>query len=83
MADNAAFLLGALDQFAGNPNLARLRARPPSIRPMTRVTRLREAAEADYLAEQSRLEDELSTCVAEQLELVRDAACGFVAEPAH
>ena len=61
MADNAAFLLGALDQFAGNPNLARLRARPPSIRPMTRVTRLREAAEADYLAEQSRLEDELST----------------------
>lgn len=61
MADNAAFLLGALDQFAGNPNLARLRARAPSIRPMTRVTRLREAAEADYLVEQSRLETELSS----------------------
>ncbi len=59
IADNRAFLMAAIDQFAGNPELARLRARPPAIRPMTRVTELRNEAETLYLAEQTAIEDRL------------------------
>ena len=60
LADNQALILSLLDQFAGNPELAALRARPPAIRPMTRVTELRSAAEAQYLAEQDALETVLA-----------------------
>ncbi|MAK61261.1 MAG: hypothetical protein CMK09_09810 [Ponticaulis sp.] len=60
LADNESLVMSILDQFAGNPELARLRARPPAIRPMTRVISMREAAEAEYLEELTRLENELS-----------------------
>ncbi|MAP94061.1 MAG: hypothetical protein CMK07_03825 [Ponticaulis sp.] len=60
LADNAALILSVLDEFAGNPDLATLRARPPAIRPMTRVLDLRRAAEADYIAEETTLQDELA-----------------------
>ncbi|HBJ91883.1 MAG TPA: hypothetical protein DDZ43_03295, partial [Hyphomonadaceae bacterium] len=65
IADNRAFLMTAIDQFAGNPELARLRARPPAIRPMTRVTELRNEAETLYLAEQTSIEDRLFELEAE------------------
>ena len=60
LADNQSLIMTILDQFAGNPELARLRARPPAIRPMTRVVEMRAAAEAEYLDEMTRLETELS-----------------------
>ncbi len=65
IADNRAFLMTAIDQFAGNPELARLRARPPAIRQMTRVTELRNEAETLYLAEQTAIEDRLFELEAE------------------
>lgn len=67
LADNQTFVLSMLDQFAGNPELARLRARPQSIRAMTRVVDLRRAAEAEYLDELTETEDELAA-IEDQLE---------------
>lgn len=60
LADNQTLVLSVLDQFGGNPSLARLRARPPAIRPMTRVINMRKAAETEYLDQLTRMEDELA-----------------------
>ena len=51
--------MSVLDQFAGNPDLASLRARPPTARPMTRVIEMRRAAEEEYLSRQQELETRL------------------------
>lgn len=59
-ADNEALILSVLDQFAGRPELAALRARPEARRPMTRVLDLREAAEADYLDAQDKAEADIA-----------------------
>lgn len=59
IADNAAFVLNALDGLAGDAELLSLRARAPSARPMTRVDDMRAAAEARYFDEQARLEARL------------------------
>lgn len=58
-ADNEALVMSVLDQFAGNPDLASLRARPPTARPMTRVIEMRRAAEEEYLSRQQELETRL------------------------
>ncbi len=57
LADNAAFLLNALDNLGGDPALTELRSRAPALRPMKRVDDLREAARTRLFAEQKRLED--------------------------
>jgi ABC-type uncharacterized transport system involved in gliding motility auxiliary subunit len=57
LADNAAFILNALDNLGGDPALTELRSRAPAARPMTRVDDLREAARTRLFAEQKRLED--------------------------
>ena len=67
LADNRALILSVLDQFAGKTDLSRLRARPPAIRPMTRIVSMRRAAEDEYLDELTRLEDRL-TEIESQLE---------------
>lgn len=59
IADNAAFVLNALDGLAGASDLLSLRARAPSSRPMVRVEEMRAAAEARYFDEQARLEARL------------------------
>jgi ABC-2 type transport system permease protein len=56
LADNAAFVLNALDNLGGDPALTELRSRAPAARPMARVDDLREAARARLFAEQERLE---------------------------
>lgn len=59
LADNAAFVLNALDNLGGDPALTELRSRAPAARPMKRVDDLREAARTRLFAEQKRLEDVL------------------------
>lgn len=56
LADNAAFVLNALDNLGGDPALTELRSRAPAARPMARVDDLREAARTRLFAEQERLE---------------------------
>ncbi|MFZ4686757.1 MAG: Gldg family protein, partial [Hyphomonadaceae bacterium] len=56
LADNAAFVLNALDNLGGDPALTELRSRAPAARPMARVDELSEAARTRVFAEQERLE---------------------------
>lgn len=64
IADNAAFLLNALDQLGGDPALVALRSRAPAARPLTVVEERRQAAEARFLDEQDRLEAALAGAMA-------------------
>ena len=59
VADNGALVLNALDALAGGGELSRLRSRAPSLRPMTRIDRMRSAAEAVYFRQQAELEGSL------------------------
>ena len=79
-ADNGAFLMNALDVMSGDANLLSLRARSSSRRPMTRVDRMRDEAQARYFDEQARLEESLEQSQARLEELQqRGASEGFFA----
>jgi ABC-2 type transport system permease protein len=56
MADNAAFILNALDNLGGDEALTALRSRAPAARPMERVDDLRAKARERLYKEQERLE---------------------------
>jgi len=56
MADNAAFILNALDNLGGDEALTALRSRAPAARPMERVDNLRAKARERLYKEQERLE---------------------------
>jgi ABC-type uncharacterized transport system involved in gliding motility auxiliary subunit len=60
VADNGALVLNALDALAGGGELSRLRSRAPSLRPMTRIDKMRSEAEAKYFRQQAALEASLS-----------------------
>ena len=60
VADNLILVMNLIDMAAGDPALIGLRSRTPSVRPMSRVDRLREEAEARYVEVQERLETEIS-----------------------
>jgi len=57
IADNADFLINALENMAGSGELATLRARGTYSRPFTLVEEIRREAEQNYLAEEQRLEE--------------------------
>lgn len=59
-ADNAAFILNALDSLSGGSDLMSLRARAPGLRPMVRVEKMREAAQEQFFDQQARLEARLA-----------------------
>lgn len=59
-ADNATFILNALDSLSGGSELMSLRARAPGRRPMETVDRMREEAQSRFFSEQARLEARLS-----------------------
>ena len=59
VADNGALVLNALDTLAGGGELSRLRSRAPALRPMTRIDKMRSAAEAIYFRQQAELESSL------------------------
>lgn len=60
VADNLTLALNLIDMAVGDPALIGLRSRTPSLRPMSRVERLREEAEARYVEIQETLEDEIA-----------------------
>lgn len=69
VADNGALVLNAVDALAGGGELSRLRSRAPSLRPMTRIDRMRENAEAIYFRQQAELENSLQRAQARLEEL--------------
>ncbi|HVY87566.1 MAG TPA: Gldg family protein [Hyphomonadaceae bacterium] len=60
IADNAAFILNALDNLGGDEALTALRSRAPAARPMERVDAMRAQARARLYSEQERLEKGLA-----------------------
>ena len=75
VADNGALVLNALDALAGGGELSRLRSRAPALRPMTRIDRMRSAAEDQYFRQQSELESRLAAAQARLAEL-QDSGTG-------
>ncbi|MEO1407094.1 MAG: GldG family protein, partial [Pseudomonadota bacterium] len=57
---NANLILNAIDNLAGGADLLNLRSRAPDLRPMARVERLRETAEAEFFDEEARLQARLA-----------------------
>jgi ABC-type uncharacterized transport system involved in gliding motility auxiliary subunit len=76
LADNAAFVLNALDNLSGDYALTELRSRAPAARPMTRVDDIEAAARERLYAEQSRLEELLAGAEARVSELEARRAGG-------
>ena len=74
IAANSSFLLNAVDALTGVEGLMMLRSRAPSQRPMSRVERMRSAAEARFFEEQMRLEERLAATEARLEELQAEAA---------
>jgi ABC-type uncharacterized transport system involved in gliding motility auxiliary subunit len=81
LADNAAFVLNALDNLGGDPALTELRSRAPAARPMKRVDDLREAARTRLFAEQKRLEDVLKGAEGKLQALESRRASGAASTP--
>ena len=78
IADNAAFILNALDNLGGGQELVTLRSRAPSLRPMTLVDNMRSEAQQRFQAEEARLTDQLAAAQARMDELrARDDTGGF------
>lgn len=59
-ADNADFVINAIENLMGSNDLISLRGRGRDNRPLTAIDRLRRAAEAQYIVEQQRLEGQLA-----------------------
>ena len=60
IADNASFVINAIDNLSGSNDLISLRSRGTSSRPFTLVEAIRKDAEHQYLAEEQRLQDSLT-----------------------
>lgn len=59
-ANNGSFVINAIDNLLGNAELISVRSRATSVRPFTRVDRMRRSAEADLRVTEERLEQELA-----------------------
>jgi ABC-2 type transport system permease protein len=86
-ADNAAFLLNAVDIMSGSPQLVGLRSRAPAMRPLVVVERIKREAQERLLSEQSQLEarlkmaqDRLASLESTRKGLSADQASGEVAQ---
>ena len=60
IADNASFVINAIDNLSGSNDLISLRSRGTSNRPFTKVEEIRKSAEQQYLAKEQKLQDDLS-----------------------
>jgi ABC-2 type transport system permease protein len=77
-ADNAGFILNAMDILSGSDALIGLRSRTPSARPLVVVERLKAQAQARLLDEQQQLQTRLETATARLDELEsKGAGSGF------
>ncbi len=78
IADNAAFILNALDNLGGGDELVTLRSRAPSLRPMTLVNEMRSEAQRRFQAEEAILTEQLAAAQTRMDELrKRDDTGGF------
>jgi ABC-type uncharacterized transport system involved in gliding motility auxiliary subunit len=59
LADNGALVAGLLDQLAGSTELLALRARGEFRRPFTRIEEMQRRADAEFRAEEQRLEQQI------------------------
>ncbi len=59
IADNGALVAGLLDRLAGSEDLLALRARGEFRRPFTRIEEMRRQADAEFRAEEQRLEQQI------------------------
>jgi len=70
-ADNGSFLVNALENFSGHPDLIEIRSQGRFNRPFDKVEGLRLDAEERFLAQQELLEDELKATETKLIELER------------
>jgi ABC-type uncharacterized transport system involved in gliding motility auxiliary subunit len=68
-ADNGSFLVNAVENFAGHPDLIEIRSQGRFNRPFEKVEALRLDAEARFLEQQKRLEEELDATESKLVEL--------------
>lgn len=82
-ADNGSFLVNALENMSGHPDLIKIRSQGRFNRPFTRVEALRREAEERFLNQQGLLEEELQATEAKLIELekTRDAGDGALFTP--
>ncbi len=79
MADNAKFLMNAVENMMGSDALISLRGRERAIRPFTRVDLLRRQAEAQFLAEEQALRARIDAAQQELDRLEQSSAIGDTA----
>ncbi|WP_339834677.1 Gldg family protein [uncultured Parvibaculum sp.] len=77
IADNASFVVSAIDNLMGSNELISLRARARIDRPFTVVDDLRRTAERRFLAEQEALERRISETERRLIELQTEGAAGL------
>jgi len=70
-ADNGSFLVNALENFSGHPDLIEIRSQGRFNRPFDRVDDLRLDAEERFLAQQELLEEELQATETKLMDLER------------
>lgn len=75
-AENATFIMNALDNLTGGTDLLDLRSRTPNLRPMVRVDDMRERAQNEFYDEQARLEGRLAQAQGRLEELQAIGATG-------
>ena len=75
-AENATFIMNALDNLTGGTDLLQLRSRTPNLRPMVRVEAMREKAQNEFFDEQARLESRLAQAQGRLEELQSIGATG-------
>ena len=68
-ADNAGFLVNALENLSGSEDLINIRSRGRFSRPFTKVEALRRNAEEQFLAQQQVLEEQLEETESKLLEM--------------
>lgn len=76
IADNATFVLNAIDNLMGSDDLISLRAREKSDRPFLVVDALRREAEADYLTQEEALQATIAETESRLAELQTRAPAG-------
>jgi ABC-2 type transport system permease protein len=81
IADNAAFVLNALDNLGGDEALMALRSRAPAARPMERVDEMRAKARDRLYKEQERLEALLAEAESHLRQIERRRVAGAVRTP--
>jgi ABC-type uncharacterized transport system involved in gliding motility auxiliary subunit len=81
IADNAQFVLSAIDNLMGSDDLISLRARERADRPFTVVDNLRRDAERHFLAEQERLKTKIADTEQKLVALQTPGAADASADP--